>query len=333
MCRRPAPDLFDRPRACFSGDVEVDSSNTAGSAAVRTGANTCSALSSGLGEPLPGTAAVAPTWLCLEQRGPWGPEALLDSRLDPEIGAAIAERAATAGVRVQLIRRPGRHPDTGPESARQVYLARTHPHDGWLRTTRLSSPDELLELDFDALGRGDHQGWGRNTHEPVLLVCTNGRRDLCCAVHGRALIGELGPRHAGIVWETTHTGGHRFAPAAVVLPSGYTYGRFDARLADAVLSSASAGKVVLDHCRGRATWSQPAQAAELAVRAQLGEHVTDAVDVLGEHAGVVRIAHQDGRQWDVTTRTEDLHPARPASCGKTEGHPQTRLVDGIAQVE
>ncbi|QGK72087.1 sucrase ferredoxin [Allosaccharopolyspora coralli] len=301
----------------------------AGSAAAAGCADTCSALSAGLGEPLPGTAAVAPTWLCLEQRGPWGPDALHESRLDPDVGAAIAGRAAAAGIRVQLIRRPGRHPDTGPGTARQVYLARTHPREGWLRTTQVAAPDELLDLDFDALARGDHQDWGRHAPEPVLLVCTNGRRDLCCAVHGRTLIAELGPRHAGVVWETTHTGGHRFAPAAVVLPSGYTYGRFDARLADAVLSSASAGKVVLDHCRGRATWSQPAQAAELAVRARLGEHLADAVDVLGEHDGVVRIAHQDGRRWEVTTRTEHLHPARPSSCGKAAGHPATHHVERI----
>ena len=32
------------------------------------------------------------------------------------------------------------------------------------------------------------------------------------------------------VWECTHLGGHRFAPTALVLPTGYSYGRLDQEL-------------------------------------------------------------------------------------------------------
>lgn len=63
---------------------------------------TCAALSESLGEPLPGTAAVAGGWLCLEQRGPWGHNALLQSHLDPAVGRALDAAAGPAGVRVQL---------------------------------------------------------------------------------------------------------------------------------------------------------------------------------------------------------------------------------------
>ncbi len=60
------------------------------------------------------------------------------------------------------------------------------------------------------------------------------------------------------VWETSHTGGHRFAPTFVSLPDGYLFGGPDA-------ASRS-----LDACRGRSSLTPAAQAAELAVLRRLG---------------------------------------------------------------
>lgn len=301
-----------------------------------TGANRCAALSVALDEPLAGTAAAADTWLCLEQRGPWGRDALTQSRLDSELGAALAARTDSGGVRVQLIRRPGGHSGADDDGPRRVYLAHTHPGASWLRTAELADPSELLDLDFDRLAAGRHDGWGSAVTEPVLLICTNGKRDQCCAIQGRALIDELAGRHDGMVWETTHTGGHRFAPAAVLLPSGYTYGRLDARHTDAILSAACAGKVVTDHCRGRSCWGGAGQAAELAVRGHTGEYLTEALwvrDSSWDHeTGRVRIAHQDGRHWEVAVHRRDLEPPRPNSCGKSAVRPTAWIAGDIFDV-
>ncbi|PKW14838.1 sucrase ferredoxin [Saccharopolyspora spinosa] len=298
---------------------------------LHTAANaaTCAALSEALAEPMPGTAAVADSWLCLEQRGPWGHNALTQSHLDPELGQALSARAGQHRVRIQLIRHPGRHADTAGDQQRRVFLAHTAPGTGWLRTATITDPAELLELDFARIAAGNHDDWGQPTTEPLLLVCTNGRRDRCCALLGRELITELAGRHDGRIWESTHTGGHRFAPAAVVLPSGYTYGRLTAHTADAVLSSAAAGKVVLDHCRGRSTWSRAGQAAELALRERLGEYLADALRVTGEEAHQVLIDHEDGRRWQVEVRERELDPPRPNSCGKTAIRPTACTVETI----
>ncbi|WP_190817942.1 sucrase ferredoxin [Saccharopolyspora pogona] len=292
-------------------------------------AATCAALSETLAEPMPGTAAVADSWLCLEQRGPWGHNALTQSHLDPELGRALSARAGQHRVRIQLIRHPGRHADTAGDQPRRVFLAHTAPGTGWLRTATTTDPAELLELDFARIAAGHHDGWGQPATEPLLLVCTNGRRDRCCALLGRELITELAGRHDGTVWESSHTGGHRFAPAAVVLPSGYTYGRLNAQTADAVLSSAAAGKVVLDHCRGRSTWSRAGQAAELALRERLGEYLADALRVTSEEAHQVLIDHQDGRSWQVVVRERELDPPRPNSCGKKAIRPTACAVETI----
>lgn len=290
---------------------------------------TCSAVSAALREPLAGTAAVAATWVCLEQPGPWGREALVDSRLDTHLGAALARRGEESGVRIQLIRRPGRHPDTGDTRARRVYAAHTRPGASWLRELEIEDPAQLLDLDFERLALGHHDDAGRAVNAPVMLVCTNGRRDRCCALWGRALLDEIGGHHTGTVWETTHTGGHRFAPACVVLPSGYTYGRLGGTEAEAVLSAAAADKVVTGLCRGRSTWSRAGQAAELAVREEVGEYLAGTLTATDVATGLVRVEHRDGRGWDVHVREVTLHPARPNSCGKADSCPTAWTAEAV----
>lgn len=295
------------------------------------GTLSCSASSATLDEPMPGTAAHAVTWLCIEQPGPWGHNAPWQSHLDPELGRALSQRARASGIRLQLIRRPGRHADASSGQPRQVYLAYTHPRGSWLREASVKEMGQLLDLDFDAFALGEHQGFGSQTDGPILLVCTNGRRDRCCAVYGRALLNELGEPHDEGVWETTHTGGHRFAPAAVILPSGYTYGRLDGSTVRAAWSSAASGKVVLEQCRGRSTWTPSAQAAELAVRAHTHEYLVDALCAENITDTEVRVIHRDGHRWTVELSREELDPARPTSCATFPVRPTTYVVRNITK--
>ncbi|MGP4016307.1 sucrase ferredoxin [Saccharopolyspora sp. 5N708] len=296
-----------------------------------TEATTCAGLSEAFAEPLAGTAAVARSWLCLEQRGPWGYNALVQSHLDRELGRALAARGEQHRVRVQLIRHPGRHADRSGDRPRRVFLAHTGPGASWLRETTITDPAELLDLDFARIAAGHHDDWGHPVTDPLLLVCTNGRRDRCCALLGRELINELAGRHDGAIWECSHIGGHRFAPAAVLLPSGYTYGRLTAQTADAVLSCAAAGKVVLDNCRGRSSWTRAGQTAELAVREHIGEYLVDALRVTSEAEETEQIAvtHQDGRRWQVAVRPRELDPPRANSCGKAAIRPTAFVAEAI----
>jgi hypothetical protein len=271
----------------------------------------CAAISADLDEPQAGTAATAAAWICLEQPGPWGRDALTQSRLDPALGAELARRAADTGVRVLLIRRPGRHADTHHDTPRRVYLAATTPGRPWLEQADVAAPEALLDLDFAALAAGRSTGFGTPVRQPLLLVCTNSRRDVCCALRGRPLAEDLAAARPDAVWECTHTGGHRFAPTGVLLPTGYAYGRLDPDFAARLLDHAAAGLVVTDRCRGRSTHTAHGQVAELVVRDRTGEHR----DVLTVHGDTVR--HADGRAWRVTVRSRELPDTRPASCGAT----------------
>lgn len=287
--------------------------------------STCATVSRDLDEPISGTAATATTWLLLEQPGPWGAKALVSSHLDPALGRALDAAARDTGVRVALIRRPGRHADFGAPPLRQVYAAHTVPGNVWLRSATTHDPRQLLDLDFAALGRGDHRTFdtalrgGPHTGDPLALVCTNGKRDRCCALLGRPLAAELAASGVRGAWEVTHLGGHRFSPTLLVLPYGYAYGRAEAHAVQEVLDGVRDGRIVVEGCRGCSAWERPGQAAELAVRSATGEDAAEALSVVRTAGGAPRwevtVAHRDGRHWQVVVDQGASLPARPESCG------------------
>ncbi|MES9521495.1 sucrase ferredoxin [Streptomyces capoamus] len=285
----------------------------------------CATVSRSLDEPVSGTAATATTWLLLEQPGPWGDKALTSSHLDPALGRALEAAAEGTGVRVALIRRPGRHADPGTPAIRRVYAAHTVPGNVWLHSATTRDPERLLDLDLAGLGAGDHRSFGAvlggqpHRGDPLALVCTNGKRDRCCALLGRPLATELVASGVRGVWEVTHLGGHRFAPTVLVLPYGYAYGRAEAHTVKEALLGVQEGRVVVEGCRGCTAWERPGQAAELAVRSFAGEYRTGVLSVVRTAGTAARrevtVVHADGRRWRVTMVQGASLPPRPESCG------------------
>ncbi|GAA1428979.1 sucrase ferredoxin [Streptomyces thermospinosisporus] len=304
--------------------------------------STCSTVSRELDEPVAGTAATARTWLLLEQPGPWGAKALTSSHLDPALGRALEAAAQGTGVRIALIRRPGRHADFHAPATRQVYAAHIVPGNVWLHSATTTDPGQLLGLDFAALGRGEHATFGSalggrpHDGDPLTLVCTNGKRDRCCALLGRPLAAELVSSGVDGVWEVTHLGGHRFAPTVLVLPYGYAYGRAEAHSVKEVLQAAREGRVVVDGCRGSSAWERPGQAAELAVREAAGEYAAEALRVVRTDGAAPRwrvtVAHADGRRWLVEVAQGASLPPRPESCGSVLGSPTRMDVVALHEV-
>ena len=127
----------------------------------------------------------------------------------------------------------------------------------------LSSHEDLLELDFESLGE-------LVTH-PLLLVCTHGKHDRCCARYGRPLYDALREQaEDDWVWQASHVGGDRFAGNLVCLPEGLYFGRVGLDEAWAVLDGYLAGRIHLGCYRGRSSYPFPVQAAERRIRQELG---------------------------------------------------------------
>lgn len=273
-------------------------------------AMTCSALSA-VDEPLGGSAAVVRGWVCLEFNGPWGRDVLDGTALGDELAAELSRRADAADVRVMFIRHPGR--SEAMTDGHTVLLARSDPGDSWCERLHVDSPVDLLDIDFGLVG-GPAPGLGDRVEEPVVLVCAHGKRDQCCAVFGRsvaaALVSSFGPQ----VWECSHTGGHRFAPSMILLPSGNTYGRLSEAESAAAVDAASRDEVHLPGLRGRSCWTAPGQVAEIAVRQRVNCGVDDLAVVERSNEGTCVVEHVDGRRWMVETAVSELEP-RPPSCG------------------
>lgn len=289
----------------------------------------CSTLSEAAGEQLAGSAPRAAGWVALEQNGPWGARAFTASHLDPELGAALETAATMAGVRPTLIRRAGRHADDHRAVRHRLLVAHSLPGRTWLLSADVADPAEVLALDWRAVAEGDLAATRtslpslRPVEEPHLLVCTNGTRDVCCAVTGRPVAASAALSHPGQVWEATHTSGHRFAPTAVLLPHGTLHGRLDGATAGDLLAAAARGETVLAGARGRSAWSPAGQVAEQAVREATGELALDALTV-SPLGGDWSVRHRDGRTWQVAVRADPVPDIeRPESCGKV-ALPMTR---------
>jgi hypothetical protein len=272
----------------------------------------CAALARALDEPLPGTASVAPRWVGIEHRGTWPYEI---SRHRDDLVRAFIVRARAKGWRPILVRRPGRRPSDGPT---RIFFADTAPPAPRTTVLRIVDPAELASIMFPT---GGAPLPGEPVTDPMLLVCTHGRKDRCCAVDGRALARAVVATGESDVWESTHLGGHRFAPTALVLPTGYLYGRLDVAGAILAHKAAAVGEVEPGLCRGRSTWTQPGQVAELAVRAKTGLRGANVlrVEPRTDHGvtGVeyVTVTSTDGRRWRVTVSSISCPGDRPVSCG------------------
>jgi Sucrase/ferredoxin-like len=263
----------------------------------------CAQITRALDEPMSGTAPSTRRWLCLERPAPWFAEITQDH--DPAVQALLA-RAAFGGFRPLLISGPAPDADQRPI---RILLADTAPGSTVMTTVAVEEPARLGDLPLPGL---DDPLPGEPVTGPLLLICTHGERDPCCGIDGRDLARVLNRRD---VYECSHLGGHRFAPTALVLPTGYVYGRLNARSAWAVLRAAARNEVVTDGCRGRCTWSPRGQVAELAVRNATGSRSPDALTVQDDTGDAVHVADLAGERWAVDLEQVDSGFVRPASCG------------------
>jgi (2Fe-2S) ferredoxin len=242
------------------------------------------------GDPMPGTAAPAAGYLLLEQPGGWGRQALTSSRLDPQVGLALSARAISLGLRVLLMRRPGRHPQ--PERRRwAVVSSRSGREVTWWGD--IGADEELLTLPLDGSA-------GTPSYQPFFLVCTHGRHDTCCAVEGRPVAAALDRVRPGGVWECSHVGGDRFAANVLAMPHGLYYGRVRPEDAEELVAAHDRGEVLPHLLRGQSTTPPAAQAAIVHARTVLGERRLEALAPAGT-------LHLGGGRWQVRLRHSPRH--------------------------
>jgi len=311
----------------------------------------CTLQSLQVDEPLAGTAPVVSCYVIIEQPGPWGREALLDSHLPRELGEQLL--ALTKGTQVKIVL--ARHPDRlerDHATGHNVWVAHTAPGDRGMRHGIIDDVSTLLTWDFEALAQGVLPPFGQVQHGQLTFVCTHGSRDACCAVVGRPIYDELLSSvpldERTLVWEMSHLGGHRFAPTVLSLPSGAVHGRLSAAETVEMRTAAAAGMVQITGFRGHGWLPAPLQVAEIAVRNVYDIDEADAIDVLRvvnnravpaptsvlflEDQMETEVQHSDGRTWRVHVQRAQLQGQRAESCGKDAESVEVWSVQEIQQI-
>lgn len=252
-------------------------------------ADTCSASSLAAGEPLAGSATQAGRWLLVEAREPWARD-VAETPLPEDVDRLVRDFDG----RVQLIRRPDRR-----DAKRLAFVAETGEAGGTLR--RIEALDDV--------------DGGEAIETPLFLVCCHGRRDPCCARLGTPVFDALSAHVAGdTLWQSSHLGGHRFAANVLVLPAGILLGRVLARDAPQVAAELAAGRIPLEHYRGRTFHAPETQAADAAARVRLELTGVGDVTVLSAGDGRVRLDTPSGKLDAIV----EAAPGAPLveSCGK-----------------
>lgn len=231
-------------------------------------------------DPLAGSAPPTRRWLLLEHPGPWRIEAIAGAGIDPEVLSLLTRRAGST-TRILLVRRPGRIDRRAPRSWMLAGL------DSQTVTGRWRRDQDLLDA-ADAMI--DKSGSAIQQPQPMILVCTHGVHDVCCALRGRPVAAAVSSRWPELVWECSHIGGDRFAPNLVVLPDGFYYGNLDPESALATVESHLGGTVLPDRLRGMARFVPPVQAAVIAAHQRYGplgpsDVTVGATEHIGPHHG------------------------------------------------
>jgi sucrase/ferredoxin-like protein len=225
----------------------------------RLGPDRCSVGALDRGDSPVATASPTQRWLLIEQPGPWGRDALAESRFDRSVASRLARRSRAENVRLLLIRRPD---ERLADSGRRWAYADSRPGQEGLWWSVRATDADLLTAPWDG-------SVGQRADRPVFLVCAHGSHDACCALRGRPLARAMPAPGPADVWECSHLGGDRFAANVVVLPHGFYYGQVPGDGGDLVRAHA-AGQVALPWLRGRAGVPPAGQAAQHHARGELG---------------------------------------------------------------
>lgn len=259
-----------------------------------------------------GTASTVPRWLLVEQPGPWGRDALAESLLPPAVADRLRAASRRTRTRPLLIRRPA----GAAVRDRAAFLVATEPDRRVAERVPFRDSGELVDLDLDGFAAG--RCVGEPVPGPLVLVCTNGRHDSCCAVEGRPVAAAAADLLGDAAWECSHVGGDRFAANVVWLPAGVYYGRVRAGDLPALADRMAAGRLSLPHLRGRVPYPFVVQAGEGLLRQRLGLDRLDDLAVTSYRSigddRVEVVADVQGRRWRLVVAEAREREAHRMTC-------------------
>ena len=249
----------------------------------------CSVNSLSKYEPLFGSAPKTDLWIALEYPYPPGDNAVKESHLPDEIKAHLTKlQKSIDNSRLVLIR----NQHTIHKSNHSLFIVYANRNIPCLYEIFLENYEQLVLINDTAIINEAFALEHSLVEEQLFLICTNGKRDRCCARWGLPVYNELSKIGGVPVWQTSHVGGHRFAGNMICLPHGIYYGRVTLERAASLVDQYQAGLINLHNYRGRASYSSLAQAGEYFLRQQTMDLRLGAYQLISE-------IERNPDQWEV----------------------------------
>lgn len=257
---------------------------------------------------------------------PWPKPALKHGLLAPAVAACVASPVRTRLFAVE----------PGPQLQRE-FTAEIITYDrdgvGALRSALSLTHDSGSALadgiaahveSIAATPAGQIAGAVSMDDESTLLICTQGSHDQCCGIEGEALAeavaGDPSLAQRVSLQKVSHTGGHRFAPTLMELPTGRMWAFADLALVERLIRRTETAEDVRERCRG--WWGATTgicQVAEIEARATFGAPFTEAPEITaGAPDDPIRVTHGE-LTWDVEVVVGRQVPV--ISCGAPSGEP------------
>ncbi|MEH2290110.1 sucrase ferredoxin [Nostoc sp.] len=246
----------------------------------------CSLISKANKEDPIGTAETCDNWLIMEIPQPWSSEIFQENPTVKSLIGLFQELVFQHGIKLKpLLIAPDRE-YSFPGFTRVLYYYRPAKLFSQFEKQEFVVPESkaaaLVRAIFKQLMQqpndlSEFQQYQQQTsHIRELMVCTHAQVDLACGRFGtpiyRRLRKEYAPASNGKlrVWQTTHFGGHQFAPTLVDLPQGCLWGHLEPDVLDLLVQRNGSVTGLRQYYRGWTGLSKFEQIAEREIWIQSG---------------------------------------------------------------
>lgn len=246
----------------------------------------CSLVSKANGEDPIGTAGTCDHWVIMEFPQPWSGNLFQeDPKLKP-LMSLFQELIFKHGIKLRPILIAPDREYSAPNFARVLYYHRPAKQFAQFEKQEFVVPEgEATDLVMAILKQlvsqpndlSKFQQYQQSTsHIRELMVCTHAQVDLACGRFGtpiyRRLRKEYAPASNGKlrVWQSTHFGGHQFAPTLTDLPQGHLWGHLEPEVLDLLVKRNASVSGLRQYYRGWAGLTKFEQIVEREIWMQLG---------------------------------------------------------------
>ncbi|MFN6470949.1 MAG: sucrase ferredoxin [Nostoc sp. SerVER01] len=265
----------------------------------------CSLVSKANGEDLIGTAGTCEHWLIMEVPQPWPQEIFQQNPIIKSVIDLFQELIFQHGVNIKPILIAPDREYSHPGFTRIFYYYRPAKMFSQFEKQEFIVPEskaaDLLTAIFQQLiqqpnNLSQFQQYQQQTSDiRELMVCTNAQVDLACGRFGTPIYRQLRKEYAPVsneklrIWQTTHFGGHQFAPTLIDLPQGCLWGHLEPDILDLLVQQNGSVSNLRQYYRGWTGLSKFEQIAEREIWMQSGWNWLNYLK-----AGKVLVMEKDG---------------------------------------